>query len=211
MTMAPPCKRAPEDEMPRRAVPQAGQRHRHHQVEIEPPGAAAAAAERDVDVVAQPARQRHVPAPPEIDDVERPIGRVEVERQLDAEQARGAERHLGIPREVEIELELEGDRPLPGGEEIERLAGGGGIVDARHQGAKLSARTTFLNSPMTKIVSPSIRLLGLIANAHGPLICEKISLWWVIGPASSCGKNITKKQYSRKSCSATLPRLVSTR
>jgi hypothetical protein len=36
---------------------------------------------------------------------------------------------------------------------------------------------------MTKIVSPSTRLLGLIANARGPLICEKISLWWVIGPS----------------------------
>src|SRR5215472_3920644 len=54
-------------------------------------------------------------------------------------------------------------------------------------------------------------LLGLIANAQGPFICEKISLWWVIGPDRSCGKNITKKQYSRKSCSATRPRLESTR
>jgi len=29
-----------------------------------------------------------------------------------------------------------------------------------------------------------MKLLGLIANAHGPLIWEKISLWWVIGQAS---------------------------
>src|SRR6202011_4069368 len=119
----------------------------HHQVEIEPPGAAPAAAERDVDVVAQPARQRHVPAPPKIDDVDLPIGRVEIQRQLNAEQPRRAKRHLGIPREVEIELELERDRPLPGGEEIECLAGGGGIVDARHRGREMVGENDLLEQP----------------------------------------------------------------
>ena len=39
------------------------------------------AAERDVEVVAQPARERHVPAPPEVLDRRRGVGRVEVLRE----------------------------------------------------------------------------------------------------------------------------------
>src|SRR5439155_8190601 len=44
-----------------------------------------------------------------------------------------AERHLGIAGEVEIQLEFERDRRLPGEKEIERLAGRGRLVGRRHQ------------------------------------------------------------------------------
>ena len=57
---------------------------------VEPPvlasGAVAVAAERDVQVVAQPARERDVPATPEVLDGARRVGRVEVHGDLEAEQ-----------------------------------------------------------------------------------------------------------------------------
>src|SRR5215469_2325006 len=108
-----------------------------------------------------------MPAPPVIDDVERTKGGVEVERQLDSEQPRSAERHLGISREVEIELELEGDRPLPGGEEIERLARGGGVVDARYNRCKMVGENHLLEQPeheVTRLDRKRERTLDLREN-----------------------------------------------
>src|ERR1017187_4249259 len=45
------------------------EQHRDHQVHVAAELAAPVAAERDVEVVAQESRERHVPAPPEIGDV----------------------------------------------------------------------------------------------------------------------------------------------
>src|SRR5262249_49629350 len=67
--------------------------------------------------------------------------------QLDPEQTRRTERHFGIPREIEIELELEGDCALPGGEEVERLAGGRRIIDARHDGREVVGEDHLLEQP----------------------------------------------------------------
>ena len=57
---------APEHERPGRAVPEAAEDHRQHQVAVGPQRAAAAAAQRDVEVVAQPVREADVPAVPEV-------------------------------------------------------------------------------------------------------------------------------------------------
>src|SRR5205823_6075836 len=70
--------------------------------------------ERNVEIVAQKLRQRHVPAPPEIDNGGRLVGRVEIQRKKDAEHQRYADRHVGIAREIEIELERVGQRADPG-------------------------------------------------------------------------------------------------
>ncbi|MNL53415.1 hypothetical protein D3C87_1766590 [compost metagenome] len=76
--------RAPDDEIPPGAMPQAAQHHGDHQVQVAPRGAAALAAQRDIQVVAQEARQGHVPAAPELRDIARFVGRVEIERQAHA-------------------------------------------------------------------------------------------------------------------------------
>src|SRR5579871_2154189 len=60
--------RAPCHKRPGRAVPEATEQHRDHQIDVAPHTAVPVAAERDVEIVAQELRQRHVPAPPEIDD-----------------------------------------------------------------------------------------------------------------------------------------------
>ena len=64
---------APDDERPAGAVPEPADEHRQHQVAVREERPAAVAAERDVEVVAQPARERHVPAPPEVGDRRRRV------------------------------------------------------------------------------------------------------------------------------------------
>ena len=62
--------------------------HREHEVAVRLAVAAAVSAERDVEVVAQPPRQRHVPATPEVLDRRRGVRAVEVQREAEAEQQR---------------------------------------------------------------------------------------------------------------------------
>ena len=77
-------------------------------------GSAPRAAERDEEVVAEPRRQGHVPAPPEVGDVLRLEGRVEVLREAEPEQPGEADRHVRVAREVEVELQRVADRRRPG-------------------------------------------------------------------------------------------------
>ena len=70
--------------------------------------------ERHEHVVAQKARQRHVPALPEVQDAGGAERRIEIVRQLDAEQQRHADRDIGIAGEVEEDLESEAESE-PGG------------------------------------------------------------------------------------------------
>src|SRR6202011_1852123 len=56
---------APHQEIPARAVPEPAEQHRHQQIDVTARLAEPVAAERNIEVVAQEARQRDVPAPPE--------------------------------------------------------------------------------------------------------------------------------------------------
>src|SRR5205814_9841154 len=78
-----------------------------------------AAAKRNVEIVAQEVRQRDVPAAPKVTQVGRKIRPAKILRQQEAEQQRGADRHLGIGGEIEEELKRECKRRGPGFAEIE--------------------------------------------------------------------------------------------
>jgi hypothetical protein len=86
-----------------------------------------------VEVCGQEARQRHVPAQPEIDDARRLERRVEVRRKLDAEKSPESERHVGIAGEVKIELQGEPDRRHPCQKEGRSPSGGRVFIDRRNQ------------------------------------------------------------------------------
>ena len=104
---------APDHKSPARAVPQSAQQHGGHQIHIAMRAALAVAAQRDIQIVAQETRQRDVPAPPEFDDVDRLVGRVEIEWQEDAEHARQADCHIRIAGKVEIQLQRVAQRTTP--------------------------------------------------------------------------------------------------
>src|SRR5262249_5535713 len=63
-----PVKPAPGDERPIGAVPESAGEHREHQIDARTRGTLPVSAEGNVEVVAQPGRQRNVPATPEILD-----------------------------------------------------------------------------------------------------------------------------------------------
>ena len=65
---------------------------------------AAVAAERDVEEVAQEARERHVPAPPEVAEPGRPVGLRKFCGKTKPEQQREADRDVGIAGEVAVDL-----------------------------------------------------------------------------------------------------------
>ena len=75
---------APQKEVPRGAVPDAGEGPHHHGVQHPARGGHAVAAERYVHVVAEEAAQAHVPAAPELGGGARGVGVVEVARVLEA-------------------------------------------------------------------------------------------------------------------------------
>ena len=104
---------APDDEIPACAVPQAAQQHGQHQIAIRHPAAVAIAAQRDVQIVAQPARERNVPAMPEIGDAEGQVRAAEIDREMKAEQQRHADGHIGIAGKIEEDLHREGEDAAP--------------------------------------------------------------------------------------------------
>ena len=79
-----------------------GQYEEEQEVAEEP--RCAVAAEGYVEVVAQPARERHVPAAPEVGGVLCLVGRVEVLWQVEAHQHCHADGYVGIAREVGVDL-----------------------------------------------------------------------------------------------------------
>ena len=96
---------APQHERPARAVPQPAEQHGDHQRGGDTQGPAAVAAERDVEIVAQEPRQRHVPAPPEILDRGGEVRPVEILRPAEAEPQAEPARDVGVAGEIEIDLQ----------------------------------------------------------------------------------------------------------
>src|SRR5579863_9363077 len=97
-------KRAPAHEGPGRAMPEAAQQHRDHEVAVTPP-IAGVAAHGNVEVVAQPARERDVPPAPEVLETERAVGLVEILREAESKQRRNADRDVGVGAEIAIDLQ----------------------------------------------------------------------------------------------------------
>ena len=109
---------APDQEGPVRAMPEAGQAHHHDQHAGLSRERTFAAAERDVEIVADPGRQRDVPTLPEGLRRARKIRLAEIGCQPQPEQERDAERHVGIAGKIEIDLETEQPCADPCGERV---------------------------------------------------------------------------------------------
>ncbi len=92
---------------PRHPAP--GQRHHHWGIEV----------------CSQESRESNVPAAPKLNNAGRFQWRVEVHRQSDTDHSGEPERHLGVARKIEIELQCEPECACPGIDKRYRLAGGG--------------------------------------------------------------------------------------
>src|SRR5438067_3179102 len=114
--VAPPAPRAmqnerhamqspPNHERPRATVPEAAEPPRDHDVAGNEPGSPAISSQRNVKIIAQPARETDVPPMPEVRNVRREIREAEIDRQLIAEQARRRDCHVGVTGKVAIDLD----------------------------------------------------------------------------------------------------------
>src|SRR5437773_2244604 len=96
---------SPDDEIPTRAMPGAGEKEHDPQIANCVPRTETIAAKRDVDVVAEPCRQCDVPTPPEILYRDGRIGVIEIFRKAEAEHSRNPDSHVGVAGEIKIDLE----------------------------------------------------------------------------------------------------------
>ena len=88
--------------------------HDDQEIRVGTPRPLAVAAQRQVEVVAQPGRERDVPAAPEVRERFGPVGRVEVLGQHEPEHQGEPDRHVRVAAEVEVDLERVGDHAHPG-------------------------------------------------------------------------------------------------
>ena len=144
---------APDDEVPAGAVPEAAEEEHRDEVAVGLPRRHAVAAERHVEVVAEPRRQRHVPAAPELLDGVGDVRPAEVLRKAEAEHAPEADRHVGVAGEIEIDLQRVADDAEP------RVAGRSVAQAGRAKmpsagTATMFAISTFLPRPMMKRRTP---------------------------------------------------------
>ena len=98
---------APSHKGPSRTMPQTAECEDDKGIAHLPQTATARAAQRKVDVLAKPLHQRDVPASPEGGYVGGEIGKGEVAREANAEEACRANGNVGIAREVAVNLEGE--------------------------------------------------------------------------------------------------------
>src|SRR5574337_685219 len=88
--------------------------HGKKQIAIGAEAPMAISTQRDVEIVPQPSRQRHVPAMPELGGIAAYVREAKVEGQFDAKHACKAKCHFAITGEIEIDLHSESQRRNPG-------------------------------------------------------------------------------------------------
>ena len=96
--------RAPNHEIPTRTMPQASQEHGDENIEAGAQVAFTVATERDIHIVANPRRERNMPASPKVAHTVGLIWCVEVGWESEAQQQRDAYRHIAVAAKVAIEL-----------------------------------------------------------------------------------------------------------
>ncbi len=95
-------------------MPQPAQQHDDRQVCVSAVPALAVAAQGNVEVIAKPGGQRNMPSSPELGDRLADVGRVEVLGEHEPHHQPQADRHVGVGRKVEVDLEGIGDGADPG-------------------------------------------------------------------------------------------------
>ncbi len=124
---------APHDVGPCRPVPESAQQKRHDQVRVSARAPLAVTAERIEHVIAQPGRQRHVPARPQIGHADGAERAVEIRRKAKPEHHRDADRAHRIAGEVAVGLQRKRRSAEPEVPRTERRAARKHLVDDRRE------------------------------------------------------------------------------
>src|SRR5262249_24201547 len=86
-------------------MPQSADQHRQHEIDAAAKSTALAAAERYVDVIAQKARQRHMPASPKLLNGSGEVWPIEIFGPTKSEQQSKTAGNVGIAGKVEVDLQ----------------------------------------------------------------------------------------------------------
>ena len=100
-----PVDEAPDPKRVIRTVPDASQHPDNEHVENMARNRYVRTSERNIDIIAEPARQRDVPAAPEVRDRFCDVRIVEVLLEFESEHVSETDGHVGIAREVKIDLQ----------------------------------------------------------------------------------------------------------
>lgn len=111
----------PQHEIPAGPMPDPSKQPDDENVAHLNPKSPTIAAQRDVYVGAKPTAQGDMPSPPKIGDALRAIRRIEVLLESEAEHEAEANRHVGIPAKVEVDLKSKSDDAKPSGEHGQRI------------------------------------------------------------------------------------------
>ena len=109
----------PEDKRPAGSVPESRRKKHKKLVENRPRAPVPAAAEGNIDIVPEPAGERHVPAPPELRYRACAVGMPEIFRQLHAEQQPQPQRHIAVAGKIKIQLQTVAERAGPCAERVD--------------------------------------------------------------------------------------------
>ena len=125
---------APQHKGPVRAVPKTGQQPDDQQIQHHTRTAPAITAQGDIDIITEPLRQRHMPAPPEIRHRIRYVGIIKVLQEMEAKHPPQTDRHIGIAAEIKVYLQRIGQRTDPRRTDRDRLISAGIEYLIRHDG-----------------------------------------------------------------------------
>src|ERR1035441_4599718 len=96
-----------------RNVTKPAEQFHYSKVHIGARGSLAVTAKREVEVIAQHARKRDVPAAPNVSNAISAVGRIEVLQELEAEHAAQPDGHVRVAAKVEVDLKRVGEHAYP--------------------------------------------------------------------------------------------------
>lgn len=95
---------SPNEEHQGTAVPDTGSQHRDKQTETSAHNPVSIASERDIEIVAEPGRERNVPSVPEIREVAAAIGEGKILAQTDAKHGCDTDADVAVTAEIQVDL-----------------------------------------------------------------------------------------------------------
>ena len=151
---------AEHHEGPARAVPDTGHQKGQEKIQVATRRTTLVGPQRGVNIAHDKIAERNMPVAPDLSDIARPVGAVEIDGQPDTEHERGADGHVGVAAEVEIELERVGVGTDPG---VYARADDAvlGAVDACHPGDQLVRDCHFLEHAGEENADTQREVVGL--------------------------------------------------
>src|ERR1017187_8999334 len=115
--------RPPKHKIPTGTMPQPAEKHGPQKIDIGPTRSFPAPAERNIEIVAEPARKGNMPSAPEFGNAERTVRHLKVFHEMKTHHAGAANRHVRVTGEVAVYLNGITKNPLDQGDGVVFVGG----------------------------------------------------------------------------------------